>query len=264
MRQPPLTDTKGVASWNFKILTSLCNVIIKSPWEDLSSEATSLLEKKISPITETFILRKEGQFTFKHVTSIENPTSYFEDHVFYLDFLFNYYQLQGKEETKHEIINLVKFVNNSFLKDNKMYQRSLKQDLLTPLPNNEVPIFDQSFCSPAAKYLNLLRKIHFLEPDENLKDLVTNLQENVKGIILRNPINSGEALKAFTYPWEAYFSVRVPVSYLTDELFIKIRRYAPARLLFNYSEKDDNWQICSDKECKDSGSGLINLSLIHI
>ena len=124
------------------------------------------------------------------------------------------------------------------------------------LPNMEFPIFDQSYRSATATFIGLLRKIHFFRPDKNYKELASALFENSKAVVLRNPLNSGEALKAFTYPWDAYFVIKVPQIFTTDQKFKHLTRFTPARMFFDFTEPDNNWQICGENECKDSGTSL--------
>ena len=128
-------------------------------------------------------------------------------------------------------------------------------------PNQEYSIFDSSFKSPVATFIMLSRRAAVLFSDRSFLDMIVDLQENVTHTILKiNPVSSGEALRALTYPTEVYRVMKVPRTWTQEEKFIQLIPFFLTRFVIDYHDEGTEWQICTMNSCELKGQGIEEFS----
>ena len=69
-------------------------------------------------------------------------------------------------------------------------------------------------------------------------------------------MSSGEALRALTYPTEAYRVLKIPRTWVSEDQFIKMIPYFLSRFVVDYHDEKSEWQICTLNACELKGQGL--------
>ncbi|MCB9092484.1 MAG: thioredoxin domain-containing protein [Halobacteriovoraceae bacterium] len=253
-RVPPATDTKGVASWNFMLISSLCDLIQYSKIEIVKKQAQGLLNACLEGIHNTFIKKSEdGKTIINHSTTTENNIDHFEDYVFFAEAHTRLYEVSGKEQfKKNALLTLEHIVQNYF--DGKFFRtRPYSKDKNLAYPNLHYALYDQSYRSPSCTLIHLLRKWKLYQPELTRFDGFEELINSIKQFSLGNPIAFGEALRSVVYPPEVYKKIEVPKSWLKSKEFIKYRTFFSVRFLMIYSSEESGWQICDTQSCEGHG-----------
>ena len=102
-RIPPQTDQKGIASWNFQLLSSLCDVIQYVNIPEIKHYASTILRKTLEPVLSTFTSVQENKTLLSHTTSQKNKTDLFEDYVSFADLMIRSYEVSGNEVFKQNL-----------------------------------------------------------------------------------------------------------------------------------------------------------------
>jgi hypothetical protein len=84
------------------------------------------------------------------------------------------------------------------------------------------------------------------------------MEEVTHTVLKVNPASSGEALRALTYPTEVYRVIKVPRTWIQEEIFIKMIPYFLTRFVLDYHDDGQEWQICTMNACELKGSGLVD------
>lgn len=256
-RVPPATDSKGVASWNFQIISALVDVVQYCKIEAITQSATQLLTSTINTIHKTFIRPsdEDGKSRILSTTTRDGHVPLFEDYVMFAESQLRFYEISGQDSFKQTGLNTLEFIFNEFFEDEKFYTRSIKHHDSQLYANIHVPIFDQSYKSPLSVLFGLIRKwqtstnlMAQLEKSKNSREVLTHLS-------LQNPLMFGETLRALVYPDEAYRKIDIPLSWLKENKFGKYYPHFSARFAINFHE-EENWQICTYKECELAGNSL--------
>lgn len=256
-RIPPATDNKGVASWNFQLISSLVDVIQYCKIEAIVQSASNLLTSTIQSIHDTFLMpiEDEGKSRIISSTTRKEHVPLFEDYVMFAQSQLRFYEISGQDNFKQTGLNTLKFIMDNFYDEDKFYTRSTDHHDSQLYANIHVPIFDQSYKSPLATYFGLIRKWRLvLEIDQEYQKVQPTL-ETLTHISLQNPLMFGETLRALVYPDEAYRKVDVPHDWLKQNHFGKYMPHFSARFALNY-HTEDMWQICTLKECELTGNSL--------
>lgn len=257
-RIPPQTDRKGIASWNFQVLSSLLDVLQYSRIDIIKNAALNLLVKTHSKLAETFItVSDDCPLTIKSVTTKENHGLLFEDYVSFAELSFRAYELFANSNDLDNGYNSLKFILKNFYKDEVFHTRLIKDDKLGHR-NIYPPIGDQSYKSPLGTYIYLLRKWQTVFPDliEDLNTIKPSI-ENLTHISLQNPLAFGETLRALTYPTEAYKKIEVPFFWIKNAEFQKLQNNFPGRFaVFFHEDEAEKWSICRVGTCEVEGEGL--------
>ena len=254
-RIPPLTDTKGIASWNFALMTALMDVVQYCPIDSIKEAANNMLGLFTKKLETTFI--SENTFPcMDHTTTKKNNYPLSEDCIFYAEFLLRLYELNGDISSKTKFFQVLDFIRSEFIGDNSLYTRPIMQNESELYPNQRVQAYDNAFRSSAIVLIQLNIKAMLISKDH---DYLTSdaMVERLVNESLLNPLNAGEALRVLTYPLSAYKIVTVPLSWLADPRFKKFTNYFMPRFTFDYHEEDNQtWQICSYQACELKGIGF--------
>jgi uncharacterized protein YyaL (SSP411 family) len=226
MRIPPLTDNKGISSWNFMLISALADVIQYCNIEAIAQSATGLLNKTIDKILPRFLVASEEEGQNKLITSTtrESKDDLFENFVFFAESQLRLYEVTGNNTFKMNGVETLHFIFKEFFKDGSFFTRSLANNESEPYDNLHAEFFDQSYKSALATLVGLVRKWNpVLYLDEYLQscEKVTELMTHIS---LTNPLHFGETLRSLSYPDMAYRKIEVPFSWITEQ---KIQRFFP-------------------------------------
>jgi uncharacterized protein len=246
-RIPPMTDNKGVASWNFMILSALIEVKHYCPIKMIKDKAAQILEHNQEKIFARFL--RNGAIT--HSTTLEDGTKYFEDYVFAAEAALRLYEHSQKLQNKETIKQLIETGLHSFLFNEKFYVKAQGPEV----GNLPASIFDTSFKSPLSTFVLTIRRASLLFPECQWEKKLEGLIEELKNKALRNPISSGEAIRAFIYPEEIFRVIKVPKSYQQEEKFTQLLPYFLSRFVISYEDVNE-WQICTKNKCEVQGKDL--------
>lgn len=254
-RIPPMTDNKGVAAWNFMLLSSLIDVVQYCRVEQIKLQASTLLQKVVTSIHKTFISQGEGdnKSTIRTSSTRNVASDLFEDYVFFADAQLRLYEISGNETFRQNGIETLIFIAKNFTKDGTLYTRKTDEELDKGFANIPAQLFDQSHRSAFGSYLLMCRKWSLCYPE--LSKLAQDFAEftaQAKQLSLQNPLGFGELLRALTYPDEAFKKLEVPMQWLKENRLSKLFINFSARFVLTYTSKDE-WQICNHNSCEFQG-----------
>ncbi|MGB0452974.1 MAG: thioredoxin domain-containing protein [Bacteriovoracaceae bacterium] len=257
-RIPPQTDTKGVASWNFMILSALVDVVQYCPVQVIKVKAFQMINENLEGIFNSFLVKKEEQkLRIKHVTTLDHKIPYFEDYVFFAETQLRLYEMTGNAVFRKNFQESMEEIERAFLNDNKIFTRPTALSESFSHPNAELDCFDSSFKSPLSTYIGLIRKASLLWEELEYEQKFSELIKTWKNHCLKNPLACGEALRSFVYPIEAYRKVKFPASWVDQEKFQQFKAYFLPRFIFEAQSTDsDKWQVCRHQTCELEGEGL--------
>ena len=263
-RIPPATDNKGVASWNFMLISSLVDVMQFCRIESIRHQASGLFNKLLEGNYKTFILQRtdeneQKQSSLRHTTTQEISIPYLEDYVTFADMQLRVYEITGNPNFKDNFKESLNLITQKFIDtEGKVRTRAIETPMPVPYPNQVASFFDASFRSSVASLVGLVRRARVLFKDENLGKEINFLIEEFKNSTLKNPIASGEALRALTYPDQAYRTINIPRKWLTEPKFLDFIPYFLPRFILNYHEDEtrEDWEICSIATCEMNGKTL--------
>jgi len=267
-RIPPLTDNKGLASWNFLTMSALVDVVQYCPVLPIKEKGGQLIKGLIEGMYQTFLVSKNPNeaMRLRHSTTLGTELCYFEDYVFFAETMLRLYELSATEVFKINFNETMTFILETFLekKDDilefKMRPVSGDSGPWATGPNQACYGFDSSYKSPKATMQLLLRRGAVLNLNNEWLALADQLKEDLTQETLRNPFACGEALRALTYPNDAFRVVKVPQNWKDEPEFLGIINYFLSRFVIDYGPeaKGENqpWQICNFQNCEMQGKTL--------
>lgn len=256
-RIPPRTDQKGIAAWNFMLLTSICDVIQYVNIPQIKQYASTILRKTLEPVLSTFTNIHEGKTKLVHTTSKKEKTDLLEDYVFFSELMLRSYEVSGNDVFKQNLKNVLNMIKNEFFKNGDLYTRNLEQT--APLPNLTCDLFDQSYQSPLATLVKVVRRSRVLFGENQIfEELNEAMLKALANKTLQNPVYHGEALNALSYPDQFYQKITVPRKWLADEKYIKLMQSLMSKVVLDYTD-DDSWSLCDLKSCLFTGTTLDEL-----
>jgi uncharacterized protein YyaL (SSP411 family) len=256
-RIPPQTDSKGIASWNFLVISALVDVLQYCQIGVIKKMASNLINKSIDGIFQTFITQETNGMKLRHTTTNETSLPYLEDFVFFAEAQLRLYEISGNENFKNNFKETLNFIQKEFISNDIMLTRANFANNFELYPNQDYSFFDNSFKSAVSTFINISRRACVLFADKDFLLPLTDLVENVTHTTLKiNPINSGEALRGLIYPDEAYRVIKVPKTWVQDERFINILPYFLSRFVIDYTSELNVWQICNINSCELKGEGI--------
>ncbi|MBC7428196.1 MAG: thioredoxin domain-containing protein [Bacteriovorax sp.] len=259
-RMPPVTDNKGVASWNFMLISALVDVVQYSQIDVIKRMASNLINTTIEGVFKTFLTNSEAGMKMRHTTTVEFSHPYLEDFVFFAESQLRLFEISANDVFKQNFKDALQFVTKEFLDKDKMFTRAKLAEHFELYPNQEYNIFDASFKSPVATYIQLMRRAAVLFGDRNYLDTILGLKDTVTNTVLKvNPVSAGESLRALTYPAEAYRVMKLPKAWAQRDDFIKFIPFFLPRFVLDYHDQVDTsepFEICTMTACEMKGSGF--------
>jgi uncharacterized protein YyaL (SSP411 family) len=255
-RLPPATDRKGVAAWNYMLLSALADVVQYCPIDVIQSEALNLIETSIGPCLKQFIREDQGKHVIRHTNTLEKQALYLEDYVNFAEAQLRLYEITGNEAFKTNTLETVDFTLKNFVKDGMIMMTSIHDSTLG-LENLASPYYDQSYRSQAFVLINLLTRCSVFRPEWSPDVVFKSQFSELPQFVLTNPLGHGEGLKALTYPLNIFRKVEVPKSWLERPEFLEIRSHFFGRFIMDYHARiDESYQICTKDACEVSGQGF--------
>lgn len=256
LRIPPATDRKGVASWNFMLLSAICDVIQYSRVPAITQEALRLLHQVIEGVSGSFIATDSaGRHVLKHSTSTDKAPLYLEDYAQFAESQLRLYEVTSTEVFLQNCRETVNFIRREFFKDGEASLLAIAKEEFMRAPLN-----DQSFRSPLATLIYTMTRLSVLHPEYHPKEFFAKNWDEYIQWALSNPIAHGEALRAYTYPLEIYRKVETPRAWVNDEEFQRLRSHFLGRFVLCYHDREDEkWQVCNRTVCEKTGDGLTSL-----
>ncbi|MBT6326356.1 MAG: thioredoxin domain-containing protein [Bdellovibrionales bacterium] len=258
-RIPPTTDNKGVASWNFMMLSALCDVMQFCQVDAIRKAAMDIFNETLPTMYNNFIKSRDNKkMSINHSTSLNLSIPYLEDYVFFAESMIRAYELTGNSVFKQNLKETLDFIIQEFVNENKLFIRATNTDQSTPYPNLLVHAFDQYFKSTGATLIGVIKRSRALFEDADLGIELKDIEEEYIHEALKNPLGSGEALRSFTYPEQSYRLIKVPKNWTLDPTFVNFIPYFLPRFVFQYQleEESENWEICSSGGCELKGEGI--------
>ncbi len=257
-RIPPSTDNKGVASWNFLIVSSLIDVMQYCKIDVIRQQASRLFNTSLDGLYNHFLVKGEhNKMGLRHSTTKQSGLPYLEDFVFFSETQLRVYEITGNSIFKKNFQDTLEFIYKEFIEQNKIKTRAITANDFELYPNIESSPFESSFKSPAATLLHLTRRANLLFPKEEWSIRFKDISEKMINDVLKNPLSSGQGLRSFTYPDDSYRVIKVPKTWLNQTSFLEFIPYFMSRFVLDYHEdKNEDWQVCNSKACELQGTGL--------
>ncbi|OFZ13942.1 MAG: hypothetical protein A2X86_20725 [Bdellovibrionales bacterium GWA2_49_15] len=257
-RIPPMTDTKGLASWNFLMISALADVVQYCPIDMIKNRAAVLLRTLTDGLYKNFLISKEtqGPMKIRHVTTLVQEQVYLEDYVFFAEAMIRLYEVTTSSVFKDNFVETMHFILDSFFEGQDMLTR-MKGHEWPPQPNQKAHTFDSSYKSPRATFILLLKRGAILLAKNEWFERARILGADLAQEALKNPLAAGESLRALTYPDQAFRILKVPKTWNDNREFKNFLSYFLSRFVISYEEvTKDEWQICNWQTCEMQGTGL--------
>jgi hypothetical protein len=258
MRVPPATDRKGVAGWNYMMLSALADVVQYCPVDVIQNQALTLIQQTVEGCLKQFIVvdKITGKHVIRHVNTLESQSLYLEDYVNFSDAQLRLYEVSGNETFKKNALETADFILGNFFKDGQLYLTSV--EAATPGFDNLVaPTFDQSYRSAVMTFVHLLNRISVLDNKFSPEEIFGENYLAFAQFALTNPLGHGEGLRALTYPKDIFRKVEVPLAWLEKPEFLEMRNHFFSRFVMTYQSADtESYQICTRTTCEVQGKGL--------
>ncbi|WP_412474425.1 thioredoxin domain-containing protein [Halobacteriovorax sp. YZS-1-1] len=257
LRIPPMTDNKGIASWNFHMISALSDVMQFTQIPAIRSAASTLFNRIVEGTYKKFLETTPKGMRLRHTTTRPVGVSLLEDYVFFAEAQLRIYELSGNTVFKENLKDTLGFIIKDFLVDGRLKSRAIRDQDAELYPNQDFTSFDQSFRSPVSTLIQLVRRSSVLFGEVDMLEDIKELMENVTHDVLKNPAGSGEGLRALSYPANAYKVIKCPKTWLTNQEFAGFICYFLPRFVFDFHEdKGERWEICGTNECEMTGEGL--------
>src|SRR5690606_7403167 len=239
-------------------ISALVDVMQYCQIATIKNMASKLFNRLVEGAYTTFLVaRDEKSFQILHTTTREKNLPYFEDYVFFAEAQLRMAEVTGNPVFKDNFRDTMNFIAKEFIQNGKVYTRPVALNDAELYPNQSIGMYDQSYRSPLATLITIARRGQMLLPDEEFDFINKEFLEVYTHEALRNPLSSGEGLRALTYPDQAYRIVKLPMNWLKDERFINFMSYFLPRFVLSYhNDAREEWQICSANSCDLQGHGL--------
>jgi uncharacterized protein YyaL (SSP411 family) len=259
-RIPPATDSKGVSSWNSMMTTALVDVMQYCQVEVIKRKAGELFRNVVEGHYKNFMIKKDNLgMMIRHTTTREQSLPYLEDFVFFAESMLRVYEITGNQAFKKNALDTIEFIMKEFVEEDSMLTRARGTDGHELYPNQKLMPYDSSFQSVPMTMIGLVKRARLLAMDADLGMDLEAHAESMKDMILKNPINAGEGLRAYSYPDEAYRVLKVPRGWLQKAEYLNFVSFFLPRFVLDYhEEKNESWQICNLKACELQGEGIEN------
>lgn len=256
LRIPPATDRKGLAAWNYMLMSSLVDVVQYCPIDVIKDSAFELIQATVEGCVKQFIFNEGPAHYLKHSNTLEKQALYLEDYVNFADSQLRLYEISGNETFKTNALDTADFVVKHFIKDEVIYVTALENST-KGVDNLEAPLYDQSYRSAGMTLVHLLSRLSVIKAEFSPKEIFKTKYEQFAQYVLSNPLGHGEGLRALTYPLQIYKKIEVPAEWIENADFREMRTHFFSRFVITYhNQKDDSFQICSSTACENTGKGF--------
>jgi uncharacterized protein len=258
LRMPPATDRKGIAGWNFMMLSALADVVQYCPVEIIQNEAFGLIKLAVEGCLQQFVrpADTEGTHTIRHSNTLEQQALYLEDYSNFADCQLRLYEVSGNDVFKKNALQTADFILRHFLRDGIFYMTAAK-DSTAGIGQLEAPLYDQSYRSSSMTVVHLLTRLSIFNPELHPETVFGDRYKDFAQSALSNPLGHGEGLRALTYPMHIFRKVEVPLSWIEKAEFQEMRSHFFSRFILDYHGRDEeSFQICTREACEVEGKGF--------
>jgi uncharacterized protein len=257
-RMPPATDRKGIAAWNYMLISALCDVVQYCQIDVMRNEALELIHLTVEGCLKQFITEEKetGRHLLRHVNSLEQQALYLEDYVCFADAQLRLYEITGNQIFKTNALDSVRFILDNFLKDGVFYITATTQPSIG-IENLSAPLFDQSYQSPVMTMVQLLERCSVFHPEFSPEEVLKDKFGDLSQLALSNPLGHGQGLRAMTYPVNIYRKIEVPHTWLQNTEFLVLRNHFFSRFVLDYHGREtEEFQVCTKDACEVQGTGI--------
>jgi uncharacterized protein YyaL (SSP411 family) len=228
--------------------------------EVIKRKAGELFRNVVEGHYKNFMIKKDNLgMMIRHTTTREQSLPYLEDFVFFAESMLRVYEITGNQAFKKNALDTIEFIMKEFVEEDSMLTRARGTDGHELYPNQKLMPYDSSFQSVPMTMIGLVKRARLLAMDADLGMDLEAHAESMKDMILKNPINAGEGLRAYSYPDEAYRVLKVPRGWLQKAEYLNFVSFFLPRFVLDYhEEKNESWQICNLKACELQGEGIEN------
>lgn len=253
-RMPPATDRKGLAGWNFMLLSALTDVVQYCQIDVIQNEAFSLIQPTIEGCLKTFMMEKDGRHLIRHSTTLDNQAIYLEDYVNFAESQLRLYEVTGNQIFKNNSLESAEFILKHFVENGEVYQTALGTDKFR---RQRASFYDQSYRSPVMTLIILLSRLSVFKSEFRPETIFGEKLQDMVQFALTSPLGHGEGLRAFTYPQDIFRKIEVPQKWNEFGEFQEMKTHFFSRFILDYHNRDeDSYQICTRDTCEVSGKGL--------
>lgn len=258
MRMPPATDRKGLAGWNYMLISALSDVVQYCPVDVIQNEALNLIQATLEGCMKQFLEtdKENGRHVIRHSNTLENQALYLEDYVNFTEAQLRLYEITGNQVMKKNALESVDYILKNFMKDGEFYATSFNSRS-NQIENLRAPLYDQSYRSSSMVMVHLLSRMSIFDPELSPEKVLGPMYQENTQFILTNPLGHGEGLRAMVYPINIFRKVEVPTSWLEKREFQEMRSHFFSRFVMDYHERDtETFQICTRETCEATGKGF--------
>lgn len=253
-RMPPATDRKGLASWNFMLISALIDVVQYCQIDVIQNEAFALIQPTIEGCLKTFLVDRGGRHLIRHSTTLENQAIYLEDYVNFAESQLRLYEITANQIFKTNAIESADFILKHFRENGEFYQTALGSG---SFERQRAPLYDQSYRSPVMTLVTLLSRLSVFRTEFRPEAVFGEKLPDMVQFTLTSPLGHGEGLKAFTYPQDIFRKIEVPLAWSEETEFQNMRSHFFSRFVLDYHDRgDDTYQICTRDACEAEGKGF--------
>jgi hypothetical protein len=259
LRIPPATDRKGLSSWNYMLLSALCDVVQYCSIDVIQNQAFELIKGMIEGCIQQFISTdSNGRHVLRHTNSLENQSLYLEDYVNFSDSQLRLYEITGNDIFKNNALDSLDFIVQNFIHNGEVFVTAISKPTLG-VSNLQAPLYDQSYRSSCATLLLQLTRLSVFKPEFSPTEIFKEKYPEFSQFVLSNPLGHGEGLRALTYPTIIFRKVEVPFEWIEKSEFLEMRSHFFSRFILDYHQrKDESFQICSASSCEVNAVGFEN------
>lgn len=257
MRIPPATDRKGIASWNFFMLSALSDVVQYCPIDVIRNQAIEIIKPTVEGCLQQFIkTNNDGKHNLRHSNTLDNQALYLEDYVSFAEAQLRLYEVTGNDIFKKNALESSEFIIKNFIIDGDIFITA--RDLSTPgISNLRSSLYDQSCRSSSMTFVHLLTRLSVFDPKLAPSEVFKDKYQELSQFVLTNPLGHGEGLRSLTYPLNIFRKIEVPFKWIENENFLEMRSHFFSRFVLDYHHReDDSYQICTTTSCEVSGKGF--------
>lgn len=256
LRIPPATDPKGIASWNFAMMSALCDVIQYCRVAGIAQSAVNLLNRVTEGVSQSFLhTDPNGRHVFRHATTTDKTPLYFEDYVTFVEAQLRLHEVMGAEVFLSNAKEGLSFIKREFFSHGTPM-------LIDKQPACELraPLNDQAVRSPVGTLMLLTARISLIAPEFNPHEYWGEKWQEWIQYSLVNPLGHAEVMRAYTYPLDVIRKIEVPRSWVELSEFQNLRSHFLSRFVLTYHDRDiEEWQVCTRTSCDKHGKGLESL-----
>jgi uncharacterized protein len=264
LRMPPMTDNKGIAGWNFMMVSALIDIIQYSKIDVIREKSLRLLELTTEGLFQTFLKTNqiEDRNIILHTTTRDDLPSQFEDYVYFAEAQIRLYEISTNHVFFDNAIKSIDFILRQFFKDGLFYAQAQNEAAVAQM-NIAIEPLDQGYKNAIGTFISMVKKLNLIPQYQGFYQHIQPTLERYKQFALHHPLHCGELLRGLIYPLDSYKLLKIPVSWYTNPEYSNLLKHFSARFLITY-HGEQYWQICNHSSCEHQGETLESFRALFI